>query len=1015
MLVAVQLYEVQKASSWQNGKEDPQKEAMQMLGRCGPVSILQSWDASRETEAPGSLGLLTKWSPVSENSMQHQVEYCGSVPLRWCSAAACQEDSASSDDSDDDKGKDDLVAHPEANARVDSEGLREETGQIKHAVEELTSSPLLSESAATVVFVVVLALALLAANPAGAGWAVFIIISCIVVLAFAAAGPFQKAPWCKPPENISAAFAALWIWALCLLLTVSSSPSRRRKLFGDDGADDGLEICEESGAALWITLILVMSAVFLRMPSHAFAALGQIVAAQHLLIGLLLPRAECGQVKVHSWDGPGGVLLGLPPIWVPALQLHFIALALSLVHHWQETDRLVCAAAKDFIEGSLQRVANVNDDASDSRTVFKTKTEQILDAFEEEQNCCNAFIYKVQQYQTYERLAMPANNAWLLMLSVQLDLTTSCIEELKSNAGQSSGQSLTLQDTFAADQNISGWIGGQGNGGSKEEASPMVSGGSNASHESREHEVGKSLPICSGANRFAMPSAVSGSILEDVVDYPLTGSDTMENPARFGSSVMFDPALSKQCGVGTWEFDAKKVAEEQGCVLKIVGMELLGKYSFFPEDCLSEFLDVLEKGYNPRNSYHSSAHAADMTNSFHFMFLNCGLMDKATIPGMTVATIVLAGLGHDVGHPGVNNVFHVNSRHELAITYNDRSVLENFHAAELQRLLSVPYGKKAKVRLLSSMTYKEISQERNFMTSLILSTDMSKHMQDLGNFRVKLGTEAFDPVNDSGDQQMALSWLFRASDIGHSAKPWELHKAWSLSVVDEFHAQGDKEKRLGLPISPLCDREGFDLPKSQAGFLQFICLPTFTEIARLEEALEKIDEEDDSFSGCNSGPTMEKMQSLSVARRVSVARAVQPILGRRPSVLPHQVHPASPGAAGFGRRRSFANLGSDVVAVSNKVAPALEEAVSPPPSARRPSISGRLGLSPRTLMALVANPPASSPPTVKMRRMLACTILERCEENLQQWKTMAEEQEQAALHERGVSPRKCSNGSMSGK
>lgn len=46
-------------------------------------------------------------------------------------------------------------------------------------------------------------------------------------------------------------------------------------------------------------------------------------------------------------------------------------------------------------------------------------------------------------------------------------------------------------------------------------------------------------------------------------------------------------------------------------------------------------------------------------------------------------SMLLASLGHDLGHDGVNGGFHVSSSSEMAMRYNDRSPLENMHAYEL--------------------------------------------------------------------------------------------------------------------------------------------------------------------------------------------------------------------------------------------------------------------------------------------------------------------------------------------
>merc|ERR1712012_502250 len=58
---------------------------------------------------------------------------------------------------------------------------------------------------------------------------------------------------------------------------------------------------------------------------------------------------------------------------------------------------------------------------------------------------------------------------------------------------------------------------------------------------------------------------------------------------------------------------------------------------------------------------------------------------------------------------------------------------------------------------------------------------------------------------------------------------------WSLRVTQEFFDQGEEERRLGLPVSALCDRKSLpDLGKSQRGFLEFVCLPLFEELVSFE-------------------------------------------------------------------------------------------------------------------------------------------------------------------------------------
>ncbi len=54
--------------------------------------------------------------------------------------------------------------------------------------------------------------------------------------------------------------------------------------------------------------------------------------------------------------------------------------------------------------------------------------------------------------------------------------------------------------------------------------------------------------------------------------------------------------------------------------------------------------------------------------------------------------------------------------------------------------------------------------------------------------------------------------------------PFPNHR-WLGVLEEEFFRQGDQERALGLPISPLFDRAKQGVSKSQVGFFDFVALP----------------------------------------------------------------------------------------------------------------------------------------------------------------------------------------------
>src|SRR6185437_13651421 len=83
--------------------------------------------------------------------------------------------------------------------------------------------------------------------------------------------------------------------------------------------------------------------------------------------------------------------------------------------------------------------------------------------------------------------------------------------------------------------------------------------------------------------------------------------------------------------------------------------------------------------------YHNSTHAADVAQSVHVMFLSHTL--DGVFTDLEIMAALFAAAIHDIDHPGVNNQFLVDTSSDLALMYNDQSVLEAHSLAVAFKLL----------------------------------------------------------------------------------------------------------------------------------------------------------------------------------------------------------------------------------------------------------------------------------------------------------------------------------------
>lgn len=64
-----------------------------------------------------------------------------------------------------------------------------------------------------------------------------------------------------------------------------------------------------------------------------------------------------------------------------------------------------------------------------------------------------------------------------------------------------------------------------------------------------------------------------------------------------------------------------------------------------------------------------------------------------------------------------------------------------------------------------------------------------------------------------------LQTLVHSADLSNPTKELHLYKSWVEMVMKEFYLQGDRERELGLDLSPMCDRNNSSIEKSQVRFL----------------------------------------------------------------------------------------------------------------------------------------------------------------------------------------------------
>ena len=245
---------------------------------------------------------------------------------------------------------------------------------------------------------------------------------------------------------------------------------------------------------------------------------------------------------------------------------------------------------------------------------------------------------------------------------------------------------------------------------------------------------------------------------------------------------------------------------------------------------LMMYIKRIEAAYLDK-PYHNSIHAADVLYGTYYIS-NVLEYGKSFTPLEKFALFFSAAV-HDVGHLGVSNNFLVRSKSDLAITYNDTSVLEHMH-------LSLAFSIGQKVGFFEVFPYTVYTEFRKHVIDMVLATDLGQHMA----FVAQLKAFKANGKNKLHEEKyIFMKTIIKLCDIGHSLKGLSVHLKWTERIVEEFFLQGDEEKSRGMPVSPFMDRNSPDTPKNQIGFFEFIVLPFWQTATVLADKLEPLVDE----------------------------------------------------------------------------------------------------------------------------------------------------------------------------
>ncbi|CAF1394493.1 unnamed protein product [Adineta ricciae] len=277
-----------------------------------------------------------------------------------------------------------------------------------------------------------------------------------------------------------------------------------------------------------------------------------------------------------------------------------------------------------------------------------------------------------------------------------------------------------------------------------------------------------------------------------------------------------------------WSFNILEYPEPMLCTVLLIfdAHDIISRYRI-DIDILKNFARALTDGYTKfRPPYHNDYHGADVLQTAHCLLIKSSLLH--VFAHTEITALLFAAAIHDYEHPGLNNNYLIRTRSDLALIYNDSSVLENHHSSAVFKLL-----RDKRFNIWSNMNVDEYRTFRSLVISLVLATDMANHASLVERMSTYFFFKETNATTTATDSKTLLQTLLHAADISNAAKPWPVYVQSAEKVMEEFFMQGDLEKIHCDDNKSTFDRETTDIAHLQIGFISHIVYPTFDVLSKV--------------------------------------------------------------------------------------------------------------------------------------------------------------------------------------